>query len=215
MATQTNIQYNCMQKYFSKFNHFTVKCNICSEFCSYTYALMHLYRNHDIIDQKAMLKWNNDDDLIWQYFSKIELFIAECKLCGYLLTAYIKNNLQQHLKSQYHLQLVAAKRKRITRTWVSQHVTFDLDNCDIYCMHCMYSVKIHDGVDVLKNHLIKKHNHLIKKHINEDLEFHGKTENYNVDATTQQSITEGNNVATSSQDHNIGVNCSGIQDPQR
>jgi len=59
------------------------------------------------------------------------------------------------------------------------------------------------------NHLNNSH------HINEDLGFHGKNENYNVDATTQQSIIEGNTVTTSSQDHNIGVNRSGIQDPQR
>jgi len=44
---------------------------------------------------------------------------------------------------------------------------------------------------------------------------HERTGNYNVDTVTQQPITERNNVATSSQDYNMGVNCRGIQDQQR
>jgi len=209
MATQTNIQYSCLQTYFSKANKFTVKCNICNKLSSNSHALRHLHKFHNIIDQEAISNWNDDNHSIWKYFSKKELFTAECKHCGNLFNAYSKNNLQKHLMSLMHLQLIAPIRDEITRTWVSQHVTFNVDNCDKYCRHCNCSFKIYDGVDVLKNHLINRH------HINEDLEFHGKTENYNVDATTQESITEGNNVATSSQDHNVGVNRSGIQDPQR
>jgi len=189
MATQENIHYNCLQKYFSRFNNFTKKCNICSKLCSENYALMHLYKFHDIIDEEALLKWNNDNDVIWQYFSKKELFIAKCKFCGNSLTAYNKKNLQQHLKSQMHSQLIASKREEISRSWVSPHFKFGLDNYDIYCIHCEYSFIIFDRVDVLKYHLNNRH------HINEDLGFHRKTENCNVDATTQQSITEGNNVA--------------------
>jgi len=41
---------------------------------------------------------------------------------------------------------------------VSPHFTFDMDNCNTNCIHCDYSVKIYDGVDVLKNHLNGDHN---------------------------------------------------------
>jgi len=97
MAMQTNIQYNCLQKYFNKVNKFCIKCNICNEFCSRRHALMHLYKFHNIIDQEVILTWNNDNHLIWQYFSKKKLFTAECKLCGSLLNAYSETHLEQHL----------------------------------------------------------------------------------------------------------------------
>jgi len=185
---------------------------MCDECPSRKHAPIHLYTYHNIIDQGSIFKWNNDNHLIWQHFTKKDVFNAECKHCGTLFkTAYNKRYLDRHLRA-VHSQKIAAIQEEITRTWISPHFTFDLDNCNISCMHCSYSVKIYDGVDVLSNHLNNSH------HINEDLGFHGKTENYNVIATTQQSITEGNTVTTvttSSQDHTIGVNRSGIQDPQR
>jgi len=212
MVTQINMQYTCWQNYFTcRLDSRSVKCNICDAndivmCCSREYAPVHLYRTHNMINEEIIFQWNSDNDIIWQYFSKEDLFTAKCKFCRQLLNgAYKKKNLERHLKS-VHSQEIAAMQEEITRTWVSPHFTFDLDNCDIKCIHCNYSGKMYYGVDVLKNHLNNSH------HIIEGI---GETENYNVDATTQQSITEGNNVATSSQDHNIGVNRSEIQDPQR
>jgi len=135
-----------------------MKCNICNEVCSRSSAPVHLYKLHNITDQKVISQWNNDNNLIWQYFSKKDLFTAECKFCGSLLTVHHNSILRKHLKSQFHSAKVAAIREEITRIWVSSHFTFDMDNCNTNCIHCDYSVKISDGVDVLKNHLNENHN---------------------------------------------------------
>jgi len=209
MATETNIQNSWLWKYFNRSNNSSVICTICNESCSRQWAPVHLYRSHNIIEQKVILKWNNDDHLIWQHFFKKDLFIAECKFCGYLLSsAYKKEGLEIHI-IRMHSQLITAIRKEITRSWVSPHFTFNMDDCSTNCIHCDYNIKTFYGVDVLKNHLNSNHYMIIHK----DSEFHGKIRDYNSDATTRQSITEGNNVATSSQDHNIymGANRRGIQ----
>jgi len=64
---------------------------------------MHLYKFHNIIDQGVMLTWNNDNHLIWQHFSKKELFTAECKLCGSLLSAFSITHLEQHLRCTHEI----------------------------------------------------------------------------------------------------------------
>jgi len=157
MATQTNIQNNWWWKYFTRRNS-AATCNICNAICSKQYAPVHLYKSHNITDQKTISQWNNDNHLIWQHFSKKELFSAECKFCGRLLkSAYNKWYLDQHLRL-VHLQEIAAIREEITRTWVSPHFTFDLHRCDTKCIICGYSFKIYDGVVVLKNHLNEAHN---------------------------------------------------------
>jgi len=197
MATQTNIQYKSWRSYFTRSNSNYVKCNICDAdnivmYCSRRFAPVHLYRSHNITDQKSISQWNSDNDLIWQHFSKEELFTAKCKFCSKLLRgAYDKNFLDKHLR-KVHSQEIAAIQEEITRTWVSAHFTFDLDNCYISCIHCIYCVKIYDGVDVLKNHLKEKH----------DLEenFVDLIANELDYLETMQCTTEECNVATSFQD---------------
>jgi len=116
----------------------------------------HLYRSHNITDQKVILQWNNDNHLIWQHFSKKYLFSAECKFCGKLLkSAYDKWKLDVHLRVA-HSQKIAAIQEEITCTWVSPHFTFD-HKYKINCKYCAYSVKIYHGVGVLKNHLNEVH----------------------------------------------------------
>jgi len=147
MPTQTNIQNN-WEKYFTRVNH-SLKCNICNAICTRQCGPVHLYRSHNITDQKIILQWNNDNHLIWQHYFKKDLFSAECKFCGKLLnSAYYKRNLDIHLKL-VHSQEIAAIQEEITRTWVSLHFTFDYDY-KTNCKYCDYSVKIYDGVDVLK-----------------------------------------------------------------
>jgi len=207
MATKTNIQNNWLWKYFNSSNDLSLKCTICNESCSRPWAPAHLYRSHNIIDREVILKWNTDDHLIWQHFSKKDLFIAECKLCGYLLSsAYQKKGLEQHMIRK-HSQLITAIREEITRTWVSSHFTFNMNDCNTNCIRCNYKIKTFYGVGVLKNHLNNSHYTII----HEGSGFHGKTRDYNSDATTQSTIEE-NNVATSSPDHNMRINRRGIQD---
>jgi len=188
MATQTNN----WQEYFTRVYRF-LECNICKEIYSRRHAPAHLYRFHNIIDQNVMLEWNNDDHLIWQQFFKKDLFSAECKFCGSLLnTAYDKCNLDRHLRL-LHSEAIAAIREDITRTWVSPHFTVH-NNCKINCMHCRYSGKIYDGVDVLKNHLKEAHDldeHFVGR-IEKELDY--------LEATMQ--CTGESNVATSFQDSN-------------
>jgi len=196
MTTQTNIQIfnNWGWKYFTRVNKNSAKCDICNVICSKYRAAVHLYRSHNITNQEIILQWNNDNHLIWQHFSKKDLFSAECKFCGRLLkSAYEKRCLDAHLRL-IHKQEIAAIREEITRTWVSPHFMFD-HKYKINCMYCDYSVKIYDGVSVLKNHLNEDHDldenfvHRIEKEL-EYLEI------------TMQCTTEESNVATSFQDGN-------------
>jgi len=190
MATQTNIQNNWW-KYFTKVNQNSVKCDICNTICGRVRAPVHLYRSHNITDPKVISEWN-DNHIIWQHFTKKDLFIAECKFCGKLFTsAYEKWNLDEHLRL-VHSQEIAAIREEITRTWVSPHFTFD-KNCKINCMHCHYSSKVYVGVGVLKNHLNEDHD------INEY--FVNRTEKEYLE-TTMQCTTKESNVTTSFQDGN-------------
>jgi len=191
MATQTNN----WQEYFTRVNRF-LECNICNIIYSRYHCPIHLYISHNIIDQKVILQWNNDNHLIWQHFSKTDLFCAKCKICGNLInSAYHKQNLDIHLRV-VHKQEIAAIREKITRSWVSSHFTFVHKNQKINCIHCFYSGKIYDGVSILENHLKKVHDldeHFVRR-IEKELDY--------LEAT-MQCTTEENNVATSSQDGNI------------
>jgi len=194
MATQPNVRNNWLWKYFTKQDRFR-KCNICKAICSEIFAPAHLYRSHKITDQSVILKWNNDNHLIWQHFSKKDLFIAECKICGRLLkSAYDKRILDAHLRI-FHSQEIAAIREEITRTWVSSHFTFD-HKYEINCKHCCdYSFKIYDGVDVLKNHLKENHNideyfeNRIEDH-NIDEYFENRIEDHNIDEYLENRVEE-------------------------
>jgi len=190
MATQTNN----WQKYFTRVNKKSQKCNICNIICSSPVAPSHLYRCHNITDRVILLQWNNDNDLIWQHFFKEDLFSAKCKFCDKLLkSAYNKRYLNVHL-TVIHSEKVAAIREDITRTWVSPHFTFDRE-CIIYCMYCDYFGKIYDGVGVLKNHLKEVHNldENFVRPIKNELDYL---------ETTMQCTTEESNVATSFQNGN-------------
>jgi len=190
---RTNNQNN-WKNYITRVNNRFAKCNICNETCARHRSLLHLHKSHNITHKKVILHWNNDNHLIWQHFSKKDLFCAKCKYCGVLLkSAYSKSNLDVHLRLQ-HKKEIAAIREKITRTWVSSHFTFDLHNCRAKCTHCVYSAKIYDGVGVLKNHLKDDHNLEYSEHFMEEMLDHSKT--------TMQCATEESNVATSFQDGN-------------
>jgi len=186
---QANIQSNVWM-YFTTVNKNNVQCDICNAICIRHHAPIHLYRSHNITDQRIISQWN-DNHLIWQHFSRKDLFSAECKYCGKLLkSAYDKQNLDAHLRVFHKHEI----REEITRTWVSPHFTFD-HKCKINCMYCDYSGKIYDGVDVLKNHLKEVHDldeHFVKR-IEKELDY--------LEATMQYTI-EDSNVATSFQDGN-------------
>jgi len=197
MTTQTNIQIfnNWWCKYVTRVNRYSVKRDICDAICTKHLIPVHLYRFHNITDQEVISQWNNDNDSIWQHFSKKDLFSGECKFCGKLFkTGYNKATLERHLRV-IHKREMAAIRKRITRSWVSPHFTFNLYNYYSNCMYCDYSVKIYDGVDVLKNHLIEVHelDENVVHRIEKELDYL---------ETTMQCTTEESNVATSSQDGN-------------
>jgi len=157
MATQTTIINNWWEYFTTVNDSKSVECKICNEITSRQRAPAHLYGTHKMTDQEAMLRWNNDNNSLFQYFSKKDLYSAECKFCGKLInSAYNKRNLQIHF--QYvHSKEVSAIREEITRAWVSPHFAFDY-RCKINCMHCKYSGKIYDGVGVLENHLKEVHN---------------------------------------------------------
>jgi len=112
---QANIQNNVWM-YFTRLNNISVKCKICNVIYVKYRAPVHLYRSHNITDQRIISQWNNDNHLIWEHFSKKDLFSAECKYCGKLLkSAYSKQSLNAHLRV-VHKQKIDAIREEITRT---------------------------------------------------------------------------------------------------
>jgi len=192
MATQTNIENN-WENYFTRVNR-SFKCNICNAVCSRRRGPVHLYRSHNITDQEVILQWNNDNHLIWQHFSKRDLFSAECKFCGKLIySAYYKQNLDLHLRL-IHSQEIATIQDEIIRAWVSPHFTFDYD-CNANCKYCNYFAKIYDGVGVLKNHLSEDHDldEFVVHRIGKELDYL---------VATMQCTIEESNVATSFRDSN-------------
>lgn len=194
---QNNSQRNWVWNHFSKLDQSHTKCKYCIKIihkykCRYTKIMCmkaHLYNTHKIYDEKDLLKWNKDPHFLWQYFFKKDLFLAKCKICDdSFYNVYDKSSLGRHL-IQWHPDIISFIQKEITRTWLSQHFTFDMKNHNTNCTHCDYTSKIYNGPNVLKSHLNISHN------IKVESEFDGKTGYYNVDATAQQSITEENAIS--------------------
>jgi len=82
---------NWMWKQVLKLDDVTIQWNINK--CNKTYykyrntnkliksIKVHLYYKHKIWTEEDRLKWENDNDFVWQYFDKIDLYKGKCKFC--------------------------------------------------------------------------------------------------------------------------------------
>ncbi|XP_018368651.1 PREDICTED: uncharacterized protein LOC108764769 isoform X2 [Trachymyrmex cornetzi] len=196
---------NWVWNYLLKLDDSTVQCNI--DNCTITYNTVdrnksrlvimikgHLYHEHGKYDEEDLLKWENDNDLIWRYFDKAGLYKEKCKFCNDSLFVSYTPSLMDHLR-QYHRQKIRASvRKEIADKSLSQYFKIHEEEFSAWCKRCNYKMDIFYGTDDLTHHICLK--------MNQRLRSGQKPEDDNVNRMTQQStVTE--NADTSSYHDNI------------
>jgi len=185
---------NWMWKYFLKLNNSILQCNIDS--CNQTFTIdnnhhklkisilkRHLYYKHEIWNEEDYLKWVNNNDLIWRYFDKIDLYKEKCKFCGNLFhqayTPFIKQHLQIH-----HQEIRDTVRKEIADKSLSQYFEIDVEKFNAWCKLCNKNMNIFYGTNVLIHHICLKKN--------QSLRSRQEPEDNDMNTMTQQSIPEEN-----------------------
>ena len=155
---------NWMWKYFLKLNNCIVQCNINN--CDQTYIIRkkrtnrwiktikkHLYYKHKIWNEQDLLKWENDNNLIWRYFDKVGLYKEKCKFCNNSFFVSYIPVLRDHLR-QCHLQTIRAMiRKEIANTSLSQYFKINEENFSARCKRCNDKMDILYGTDKLVHHI--------------------------------------------------------------
>ena len=156
---------NWVWKHLLKLDDSTVQCNI--DNCNKTYTTFdrnkgrltmmikgHLYHEHEKYDEEDRLKWENDNDLIWRYFDKVDLYKEKCKFCNNSLCATYISKLRSHL--QRHYQTIRAMvRKEIANMSLSQYFKINEDKFSATCKRCNYNTDILYGTDKLIHHIQK------------------------------------------------------------
>ena len=184
---------NWVWKHFVKLNSSTVQCNI--DCCDQTYCnrnpikminliKTHLYHKHKIWTEEDRLKWENNNDLVWQYFDKVDLYKGKCKFCKNIHhEAYIPY-LKWHLRKKHSQEIRAIAQKEIATKSLSQYFKIDEKEPTAWCKRCYLKMDILYGTDALIHHIcFKKNQHLRSRQNSED---------NNVNRMTQQSITTEN-----------------------
>ena len=198
---------NWVWKHVVKLNNFTVQCNI--DCCVQTYynkntsrlitsMRVHLYHKHKISTEEDRLEWENNNDLIWQYFDKVDLYKGKCKFCRSIChEAYIPN-LKSHVLKKHSQRIRAAAQKKIATKSLSQCFKIDEKEFSVWCKCCNHKMDIFYGTDTLIHHICFKKNQRLKSR--------QKSEDNNVNKMTQQSIvTENANTSSHHDDINRQV----------
>ncbi|KYN16452.1 hypothetical protein ALC57_11322 [Trachymyrmex cornetzi] len=122
------------------------------------YMKRHLYLKHNICSEEDCSKWKTNNDLIWRYFEKIDLYKEKCKFCGIsLLISYVPD-LRSHLNKYHRQEIIAAVRKEVTaNNALSQHFQFEINSLISKCIYCKYHIDIFYGIDMLNSHLTDCH----------------------------------------------------------
>jgi len=109
MATQDNLSHWIWQ-HVTKVDNSIIKCNRCGREYrnekSTIHMKVHLFHAHQIHNKEDRISWENND-LLRQYFSKINLLTVKCEICDYILhNVHNASHLVTHLKS--HPQIASA-----------------------------------------------------------------------------------------------------------
>jgi len=205
-----------------KLDNFTVQCNI--DGCDQIYINRnrklinrmittikeHLYHKHEIWNEEDRLKWVNNNDLIWRYFDKVDLYKEKCKFCNISLhqahIPFIKKHLQRH-----HQEIITIVRKEIADKSLSQDFEIDEKEFSALCKYCNVKKNIFYGTDVL-THICSKKNQCLKS-MSRQKSKHNNV-NRKTQPRTQQSIAT-ENVITSSHHDDINKQVPRNQDQQR
>jgi len=212
---------NWVWNHVLKLDNFTVQCNING--CDQTYRNQtnrklasrmitmikeHLYHKHEIWNEEDRLKWINNNDLIWRYFDKVDLYKEKCKFCNISLyqahIPFIKKHLQRHRQ-----EIITIVRKEIADKSLSQDFEIDEKEFSALCKYCNFKKNIFYGTDVLTHICKKKNQCLMPRQEPEDNNVNRMTQ-----PRTQQSIATENAI-TSSHHDDINRQASRNQDQQR
>ncbi|KYN40782.1 hypothetical protein ALC56_04822 [Trachymyrmex septentrionalis] len=143
----------------------------------------HLYHEHGKYDEQDRLKWLNDNDLIWRYFDKANLYTANCNFCGSLFrqsyVPLIKSHLQNHRQ-----EIKVGVQKEIADKSLSQYYIIDMEEFIARCKRCNDKMDIFYGTDALTHHNCLKKNQCLRSG--------QKPEDNNVSRITQQSTATEN-----------------------
>ncbi|XP_018371545.1 PREDICTED: uncharacterized protein LOC108766635 [Trachymyrmex cornetzi] len=191
-------------KHVVKLNSFTIQCNI--DCCDQTYCnkntgrliklmKVHLYHKHKIWTEEDRLKWESNNDFIWQYFDKVELYKGKCKFCKKIRREAYLPNLKGHLRKKHSQEISVAAQKEIATKLLSHCFKIDEKKLSAWCKRCYFEKDILYGTDALIHHIcFKKNQRLRSRQISEDK---------NVNIMTQQSIVTDN---ASTNSHHDDIN---------
>ncbi|KYN36408.1 hypothetical protein ALC56_09368 [Trachymyrmex septentrionalis] len=193
-------------KHVHKLDDLTVQCNNCSTSYkrrfpyldrdrSITIIKGHLYHMHNIWTEEDRLKWENDNNLLWKYIDKMNLYTSKCKFCKKIYHEPYIPNLKQHLKIYHYQEIKVVIEKEIANQALWQY--FEIQEIfTARCKCCNDEINIFYGTDVLIHHTCKV---LYQDY----LRYRNQLEDNNVNIMTQQSVADEN---TSTNSHHDNIN---------
>ena len=154
MAARVDESYNWLLKHFSELPNSNIKCKHCDKTYTSIYheksrCISHLYLQHEIYNEEEKLRWKNNDNMIWRYFKKTDLYIIRCIFCKVLYFFEHNSLLEKHLKRKHSQEVAAMIQTDIANNSLSEYFTISVKHFTVECNHCRYSI------DVLSNQIIK------------------------------------------------------------
>ena len=147
MAAGGDESYNWILEHFSELPNNNVKCKYCNQMYNSVYHkiimwISHLYLKHGIYNEEEKLRWENDDDSVWKYFNKIDLYVVKCNvmLCNNVSDYMHNTDLKNHLKHIHSHEIAADKQIQtdIANNSLSGHFTISVEHFTVNCYHCKY-----------------------------------------------------------------------------
>jgi len=192
---------NWLWKHVLKLND-SIQCNICNKIYKMTDAKKdremtlikgHLYHEHGEYDKKDRLEWENNNDLIWQYFDKTNLYTAKCKFCGCCIHHSYVPNIKLHLRN-HHQEIRTDIQKKIADKSLWQYFEIYEEKFSAWCKRCDVKLDIFYGTDVLINHICSKRNKSLRSRQEPE-------DKPDVNRMTQQSVVDENTNSSSYHDN--------------
>ncbi|KYN16982.1 hypothetical protein ALC57_10754 [Trachymyrmex cornetzi] len=144
-----------------KLDNFAVQCNIDS--CTQTYHVksksklvkllkVHLFHMHGLSPEEDREKWKNDNQLVWKYYAKIDIYKAKCKFCKHVRHEGLISNLKRHLQKKHDREIRAALQNEIANTSLPPYFEIHVEQFSARCKRCNVELDIFFGIDILINH---------------------------------------------------------------
>jgi len=159
MAAKGDESCNWIWEYFSRTEN-KVQCKICNRTFGNTRNekitwMTHLHHKHGIHNEEDKSRWENDNDLIWQYFDKPKLYVAKCTLCNKSIRRAHKPYLKRHIKKVHLEKIISVIQEEIANNSLSKHFTTNMEHFIARCKYCNYTTDIFykdRGINNLKSH---------------------------------------------------------------